>query len=173
MSEQIDFKDNSFSTNLVSFIIFMSAFMAIQVLLFLVFGATAIGTIYAIVSGLAGGWLIERYYRKNKIKRSQSAKLDSYNDNLSKYVDFEGFDEKVFNLLFCGYYIVYHGNVKAIVTFRDNKFHIKWEDTKRNLFFNEVVNTNQNGMNKISTVGDFFSSRFKKLHFSFDWDNLY
>jgi len=110
--------------------------------------------------------------RKKSAEKETSAKLVSYNDKLSSYLDFEGFNEKEFNLLFCGYHIVYHGNIKAIVTFKDNKFHIKWEDTIRNLYFHEVVNTNQNSMNQINTVGDFFSSRFKKLHFSFDWDKL-
>ena len=172
MSEQIKFKDNSFSTNLVSLLIFILSFTVMQLLLFLVFGVTLVGARWHIVVCSANALLIERYFRKNKIKRRHTVKLDSYNDNLSKYLDFEGFNEKEFNLLFCGYYVVYHGNVKAIVTFRDDKFNIKWEDTLRDLFFHEVVNTKQNGMNNINTVGDFFSSRFKKLHFSFDWDKL-
>lgn len=172
MSEQIEFKDNSFSTNLVSLLIFILGYCVTQLLLFLLFGVTAVGAKWAIGCCLASAFSIERYYRKNKIKRSQTVKLHSYNDNLSKYLDFEGFNEREFNLLFCGYYVVYHGNVKAIVTYRDKKFNIKWEDTLRNLLFHEIVNTNQNGMSNINTVGDFFSSRFKQLHFSFDWDKL-
>jgi hypothetical protein len=169
MSKQIQFK-HSMLTRLLAILLFFTIWIIISLIYAYMFRSVNIK--YHRIFGTAFSFFAVRLYLKWSRARNYSKNIDKYTTKLNSYKDFDRFDSEDFNDLFCGYHIVYHGNVKAVVKYKDHKFNIKWEDALRNLHKHEVVNTNQNGMDNNEIVTDFFRIRFKELHFSFDWEEL-
>ena len=169
MSKQIQFKD-SILTSFIAILLFFT--VCLVTTLIYVFMFKSINTRYHIIFSASFSILAVRLYLKWSRARNYSKNIDKYTTKLNTYTDFKGFNSSEFDDLFGGYHIVYHGNVKATVRCKDRKFHIKWEDNLRSLHKHEVVNTFQNGMDKMEIVNDFFKIRFKELHFSLDWEKL-
>jgi hypothetical protein len=125
-----------------------------------------------LATAVFSGYLLANSYRKTRKEKTYQTNLEHYNEKLKQYEDFKGFKETEFNMLNSGYHIVYHENVKAKVRYYDNKWHIRWEDTVRELFKDETLNLLQNGLRDIDRTNELFKKRFRELHFSFDWDEL-
>jgi len=169
MTQNVSFSDNSIKKTLVSAFLFIFTFAVCYLLLVAVFRATGQ---WPLAGSLAAAASVVAYYVKSKSNKDYGRNLERYNKMLDMFKDFSGFTIEEFDLLYCGYHIVYYGNVKAKIRHVDGIWDIHWEDKLRNLSKHETVNTRLNGMTQLEVVSDYFKSRFRELHFSFDWDNL-